>query len=407
MAISIIQEPLNYTPAYNDINYTVSSTNVAQPNFNFIFDVEVNGTVVSRHRVPPTPVTNYGVFNAKRVIENYLSDNFDFTAFQVSYWSEGIVKVVIYLYEEYGSTPTIGSLSATASTVYCWNGILDFPEWVDYQVTDYRQMTSQGQITQLLTNNLNQRIKLTERAWVYGLSGENNAITQFRVFAYNAAGTQIQYTIIDNPYKVVSSVGYRMVSCPSGPDNLNNISNTYLDSGTQNQGNIIPSNTATYFIFARGNAVSSIYTNYTIIDQCTKYTPIRLHFLNKLGGYDSFTFDLLSRTNNSIERKNYRKNLGQLSGGSVVYSDNQRSNIIFDTQVKETMLLNSNWITEAESIWLEELVTSPSIYMEIGGQIQAVNITDSGYEVKKTVNDKLFNLQLTIEKTYIKTRQRG
>lgn len=407
MAISIIQEPLNYTPAYNDINFVVDSTNKTQPNFNYIFDIVINGSVVSRHRVPPRPSNNYGVFNAKRIVENYLSDVFDFTAFQVSYWNEGIVRLSVNLYEEYGTTPTIGSLSATSSNIYCWNASLDSPEYIDYAVTDYRQMTNQAQISQLLTNNLNQKIKLTERAFVYGLSGENNAITQFRVFAYNAAGTQIQYTIIPNPYATVSSVGYRMVSCPSGPDNLNSIVNANLDASTQNQGNIIPSNTATYFIFARGSNVSSIYTYYTIIDPCTKYTPVRLHFLNKLGGYDSFTFDLLSRTNNAIERKNYRKNLGELQGGSMVYSNTQRSNITFDTQVKETLILNSNWINDAEAIWLEELITSPSVYMQIGNDLEAISITDSAYEVKKTINDKLFNLTLNIEKTYIKTRQRG
>ena len=71
------------------------------------------------------------------------------------------------------------------------------------------------------------------------------------------------------------------------------------------------------------------------------------------------------------------------------------------------MVLNSNWITETESAWLEELLTSPITYMETTEGIEVVNVTDSNYEVRKTVNDKLFNLQITIEKTYLKNRQRG
>ena len=65
MAITILSSPLSYTPAYNDINFVVDSTNKTQPNFNYIFDILINGSVVSRHRVPPRPSNNYGVFNAK------------------------------------------------------------------------------------------------------------------------------------------------------------------------------------------------------------------------------------------------------------------------------------------------------------------------------------------------------
>ena len=146
---------------------------------------------------------------------------------------------------------------------------------------------------------------------------------------------------------------------------------------------------------------------FNVVDPCTKYESIRIHFLNKLGGFDSFTFDLLSRENNAIERKKYRRNVGAYSGATYIYNDLQRSNIIYDTQVSETMILNSNWINDAEAVWLEELLTSPITYMETANGIEVVNVTDSAYETKKTVNDKLFNLQISIEKTYLKTRQRG
>ena len=45
--------------------------------------------------------------------------------------------------------------------------------------------------------------------------------------------------------------------------------------------------------------------------------------------------------------------------------------------------------------------------MEVGTQLQAVNITDSSYLQKKVVNDQLFNLTVTIEKSFLKQRQRG
>lgn len=407
MAITILSSPLSYTPVYNDINFVASSTNVAQPNFNFIVDVKVNGSTVTRHRIPPNPTNNYCLFNAKRIVENYLTQTFAYNFLDVRSWSSGIASLALEFREEYGTTPTIGALSATSSTIYCWIASLDHPEFVDYVVTKYRLMTGETGVSQLLTNNANQNIKYSEKAWIYALAGESNAVNNFEIRAYNSSGTQIQVTRVLNSYATITQVGHRLVSCPAGAENLNDILNAQLDAGTQNEGNIIPSNTSYYTIATRGASASSISVRYNIIDPCTKYEPIRIHFLNKLGGFDSFTFDLLSRENNAIERKKYKRNLGAFSGSSYVYNDLQRSNIIYDTQVNETLVINSNWITDSESIWLEELLTSPITYMETSQGIEVVNVTDSAYEVKKRVNDKLFNLTITLEKTYTKTRQRG
>jgi hypothetical protein len=407
MAITILQQPLDYTPVYNDINFVCSSTNVAQPNFNFIFDVKINGTIVSRHRIPARPDNNYGLFNAKRIAENYLTQNFPYNLITVNVSSSLILLLVVEVGEEYGATPTIYPTLSTSGNKYLWIASLDAPEWVDYTITKYRLMTSQLAISQLLTNNANHKIKLTEKAYLSALVGETNAVGNFQVRAYDSSDNLIKNTYITNPYATITSTNTRLVNVPSGPSNLNQIINANLDASTQHQGDIIPSNSAWYEITTRGTSASSLPVVYTINTTCTKYDSKRIYFLNKLGAYDAFTFDLVSRENNAIERKQYRRNLGGFSGSSYIYSDLQRSNIIYDTQVKETMVLNSNWITELESAWLEELLTSPITYMETTEGIEVVNVTDSNYEVRKTVNDKLFNLQITIEKSYLKTRQRG
>ena len=410
MAITVLQEPIQYTPVYNDINYVLSSTQTAQPNFNFIFDVIINGVTISRHRIPARPDNGYGLFNAKRIAENYVTQNFPYNNITVLSASSSILKINITYGEEYGSTLTYYA-GSTSPNVYCWTASLDQPEWVDYTfVSKYRIMGSEIGISQLLTNNLAQKIKITEKASVGALVGEIGAVTNITVLAYNAAGTLIQTTYIKNPNDALlpSSTAARFINIPAGASNLNSILNANLESITQNQGNIIPSTTAYYIIktFGTGSA-ESIPVRFNIDTSCSKYESKRIYFLNKLGAYDAFTFDLLSRENNSIERKKYRRNVGGFSGSSYVYTDLQRANIIYDTQVSETMILNSNWLTEAESAWLEELISSPITYMETASGIEVVNIVDTAYEVKKTVNDKLFNLQITIEKSYIKTRQRG
>ena len=407
MAFTILQQPLQYTPVYNDINYVVSSTNNTQPNFNYIFDVKINGVFISRHRIPARPDNGYGLFNAKRIAETYISQSINFDQIIVTNSSESILSLVIECREEYTGHDANDSLLATSTAVFCWNAVFAYPTYVNYTVSLFRQMTSQIDVSYLLSDNLINKIKLTEKGFISVLVGEAGAVNEIGVFAYNSSGTLIKSTYILNPFYNVTNTASRFITLPAGPVNLNQILNANLNATTQNQGVIIPSTTAYYEIRSYGNLSASKIYRYNITEVCSKFTPVRLHFLNRLGGYDSFTFDLLNTFTSNIERKEYRQNLGGFVGSTYSYDIKDRSATIFDTQIKTTQVLNSNWITDTEAGWLEQLLTSPDVYTEVGTQLQAVNITDTSYTQKRTVNDQLFNLTVTIEKSFLKHRQRG
>lgn len=407
MAFTILQQPLQYTPVYNDINFVVNSSNNGQPNFNYIFDVKINGAFISRHRIPARPDNGYGLFNAKRIAETYISQTINFDQITVTSSTDSILALVIECMEEFGTTPTPGSILATTSTVYCWNACFAYPTYVNYTVSIFRQMTNEIDVSLLLSDNQINKIKLTEKAFISVLVGEANAVSKIGVFAKDASGTNIQTTYITNPFSAVSNTASRFITLPAGAYNLNQMLNASLDATTQNQGNIIPANTSYYEIRTYGTLSASKVYRYNITEVCSKYTPVRLHFLNRLGGWDSFTFDLVSTFTSNIERKEYRQNLGGFVGSTYTYDIKDRSATIFDTQIKTIQVLNSNWITDGEAGWLEQLMTSPDVYMEVGSQLQAVNIVENTYTQKKTINDKLFNLTVTIEKSFLKHRQRG
>lgn len=407
MAFTILQQPLQYTPVYNDINYVVSSTNNTQPNFNYIFDVKINGVFISRHRIPARPDNGYGLFNAKRIAETYISQSINFDQITVTNSSESILSLVIECREEYTGHAANDSLLATSTAVFCWNAVLSYPNYVNYTVSLFRQMTSQIDVSYLLSDNQINKIKLTEKAFISVLVGEAGAVNEIGVFAYNSIGTLIKSTYILNPFYNVTNTASRFITLPAGPVNLNQILNANLNLTTQNQGAIIPSTTAYYEIRTYGNLSASKIYRYNITEVCSKHTPVRLHFLNRLGGYDSFTFDLVSTFTSNIERKEYRQNLGGFVGSSYTYDIKDRSATVFDTQIKTTQTLSSNWITDFEASWLEQLMTSPDIYQEIGTQLHTVNVIDSDYTIKKVVNDKLFNLQITVQRSFLKHRQRG
>ena len=123
-----------------------------------------------------------------------------------------------------------------------------------------------------------------------------------------------------------------------------------------------------------------------------------MHFLNVMGGFDVFNFKLASTKNTSIEKKRYNTMLGSFNESNEYnYAVSDRSSSVISLSNQDSITVNSDWITDAESIWLKELLTSPVVFMEQSNNLIPVQITETRYKTSKRVNDKLFNLQITFD----------
>ena len=126
-------------------------------------------------------------------------------------------------------------------------------------------------------------------------------------------------------------------------------------------------------------------------------------------------------------RITYTNNGNQIMpSGSVTFNKDPLVTIIGNTQseifevendlkisVKELKTKNESWfksclsLPKTESELLEELATSPVIYLERSAtDFVAVNITNTSYEIKTFLTDRrLFNVSFDIEYTYSRYRQ--
>ena len=146
MAITILLEPQEFQPVYNEVITVLSSTNSGQPNFQYVIDVNVDGVNTSRIKVTPNP-DGYGVVDLHKHLESFVNSDIDYSeteTFQLL--PNSFIKYDIDLLEEYrvelsyssvasdgGNTrytfPTahylnIGDkISITNSTVSAYNGI--------------------------------------------------------------------------------------------------------------------------------------------------------------------------------------------------------------------------------------------------------------------------------------------
>jgi hypothetical protein len=99
------------------------------------------------------------------------------------------------------------------------------------------------------------------------------------------------------------------------------------------------------------------------IDRCkTIYEPYRFIWLNRLGGFDQFTFDLTSTRKAAITRKEYSRVLGttRSTGWAYDVGDRGRTNTYVDAKDKYTV--NSDWMDEANVNWIEQLYESLTVF---------------------------------------------
>ena len=148
-----------------------------------------------------------------------------------------------------------------------------------------------------------------------------------------------------------------------------------------------------YFVLTTGVRVSEI-RNMKIKENCSLYETVRLMWLNRAGGWDFFSFTKDSKKTVDIERSEFTKIL------DWNYNVGDRGDTIFAQKAKENFTVNSNWITEGESIWLEELLTSPEVYHLSGTNKLPLVITDTNYEVKTYLRNQLFNLVINYRYSY-------
>jgi hypothetical protein len=396
----ITQTPNTFSPAYNELVYVVHSDNQSAPNYKYICDIyTADGTTrLARVKRIPQP-DGYGVFDIHRIIENYLSHDLDpgtsgFTANTKSY-----AGYIVKFGEEYGAAVSgpVQYLSLVSdSKRYAFNGIFDFPEFMSYNEADW--LMAAGSQKQFLTRSPRvQNTRPGTNAWLYFMT-DTSVVNKLVLRTYDASGTLLNSYIMFNALTDMSHDENRFLRIPAGPANAGSAFSATLDSSIHHY--------TLHLEDSDDNSISETFT-FNINTDPTKYSWYRLHFLNKLGGFDSFDFRQLSRSNLDISRNYYKRFNGFESAGAWSHALDERGDTQYDTEIREKIIINSDWITDAEAAWLEELHTSPAVFLERADKsLLAINIETNNYEIKQKANDKLLSVQLAFGYAFDKGRQR-
>jgi hypothetical protein len=419
MALTLVDSPDTHTPCYNPQGFIFSSTNTAQANFTYHFILTINGVVITRD-IDANPIDNLFYFDAQKNAESHCKNEFWPTILDFQFSLDGAIRQIDWsIQEKYGTPPALQG-AATTGTYYVWNAAyktIDFPSYAFGTTTIAKDLT-------LVPSNIDTihfDQKYLYKTWHRGFSTRN--IRYLSVTAFDSAGATLQTTIIENAwYTPVTGANYvkNYIIANVSPYGLNNFWGAAIISKSAPLLDVIPANTAQYSMYFYETTpltvASSLYT-VNIDSFCSRYDRYVLHFLNKLGNYDSFTFNMLNRETSENKQSEYKKFAARKIGSSYTYYPYDSETVNYSTVITRRILLNSDIITDAQMNWLDELLHSPSIYLEtpddttvVGDQraLYAVKLTNRGpFERKKKVNDKIFNLTLEVQYSFEDIRQRG
>jgi len=402
MALTIYNTPVTYAPAYNQMIFTLSSTNVAQSNFRYIADIYVNGSSeYTRLEVGKNPTNSSGVFDISGIVQNFLTRDADDNTTTFKQCGNSIASYNVQFGEQYGPSSGITNYTnLTSSSGYAFNGVFDANSFLDYAVNIY---VLQNSSSQFLTDQPTFKTITGEKLALGFMTDAANEGYNLEIVTYYDEGTVFNTVRVQNPYAALSNRADRSINVRVDYDWINSLVNADLSFGSTP---IFVTNWEYYEVKIKNSAGTVVSETIRIYpgEICSKYDPIRFKFMNNYGKYDYYTFTGAKTKSTNIKRNTYKSNPNEWSGVNYNYSRMSRGLSQYETVLDDTITINSDWITEAESEWLEQLVTSPDVYIYAGSNLVSVNITNANYETKYEASQQLFNLVISF--TYSQNRKR-
>jgi len=388
MSISIISSLPSLLPVGNSDVVVVSSDNTASANFRYVCDV--SGSVSSaRLKCDKLPTTNHGFFGVSKVVETLIAPK---VPQLTSGWQDGgyAVNTNLTFREEYGSPPTVATGGTASTSLIAWQAAFRQQDYASFQPSGYQANTVSGAT-----------VTVSNRPSAYTMASGQHDFLGFLIKAGSTPKAEITYN--DS-----SGASARMFTV-TGNSNLSNYFNLgplglYNLTSAQTSDSIagtvkFPPADATYtvrLILDDAAADKDRTATYTItIDNCERYDDLQVFFRNMFGGIDSYTFTRMNRQRVDVDRKTYGYN-------ASVYGDD-----VYDKQwsvtYRDTYTLTSDWLTDAQFTWLQEMIYSPECWLLLNSALVPVIVQTNSYNIRKRVVDKLQQISVDVRVGYENT----
>lgn len=393
MAVTINTQPQLISPAGNYLTFTFDSDQTGQPNFSFYVEVYINSSFHSAHTIFPESGDN-GRIDVSGILKTYVNSLIVSSSIEQDY-TNAITEYAIVVYEKYG-TPPINQASDTSTTLKLFNGSLRYPNFIDWDYTIYDPSITQG--SYFLTNfprSEKQYVRYDENLYLGSFistpvpAGTYSLVIELLDISGNSIATDTFFPTFSTDF-ILINVAPQII-----------VANTIITQNDFDQ-------CYNYYVYIDYAGASNTETYWLYMDQdCTRYDPVRLTWLNKFGVWDSYTFKLLSQESTDVTSSRYEGEPGEWDGIGYKYTLDKGMTRTYHKRSVDKLLVNSDWMKERVQNWLvRELYESPQVYIQQSdASLELVNVTNANYLLKQRKKDGLIQEAVLIEKTYISNSQ--
>lgn len=300
----------------------------------------------------------------------------------------------------YGNTPSINEFGTitnqlrivgTGATAWAWNGTRQYDETENY-INEF--VLTGSDTNQFLTNYKNyvwfgsgnptfslKPILRNQYETIGFISDPSSPINGINIITFDAVGNQLSNTThgatgMNYPYRkyelgigtqnLIDAYGIDFANCAYYEVIL------YETSGFENRGWILR------------------MIDYTCLENF--YTNYQISWLNPRGSYEYWNFYKDSQEMVNITTSEIRKVL------PWNYTLGNRERTVLTQQVQKSYKINTNWITQNDYNFLQELFYSAEVYwIDSNHNRIPIMITDKQWTSKSYARDDIFNLSLTFE----------
>jgi len=460
MATTIIAQPQVLMPAYNPIKYIIDNADKNEPGFRYIFTIypaagsHIPANVVAQYRVLPVFSTGYGEQDISRLMQSLVTwnfaagqvneswyqydidlgfeyiDNIDYIDtlqdnggnVRISFTAHGFVAGDQIIIAQTGTGPTNNPaleglhtvLSATANQFT-----------VNVLFSTIGESTANGNVsyadqrkTQVLDDELIEDQEVFNGAYSLGIYAQG----EFPSAEYlGTLDPSYALTSLTNPNTTATAASivtgqlyYLMIRTYSGETydvTYYDWDNNQLTSATQALGttdglyNFFVTTNVPFEIPITQNFRIEIKTSVALFNYYFKYdnrcviNEDYLYYVDRMGSFQSFAFQLKTYEKGQISREMYNQHVdGQVVSNEWEYSSTAMGNRTYNINVSNTLELNTNWMDQYDADRFQELLTSPQVFYYDGtNPLRACTIDATSFENFRQRNKNLIKQSVTIK----------
>jgi hypothetical protein len=460
MATTIIAQPQVLMPAYNPIKYIIDNADKNDPGFRYIFTIYPAGsaTQIAQYKTLPVYGTGYGEQDISKLMQSLVTWNYDAGQVNESWYQYDIefgyefTSNIIYtnslvqsgggdveiqytahgfvLGDQISITQAAGGIAANPTVeglhtvVYAeanlfvinarWdtvtndtiNGTVTYADLRKTQVLDDEIIEDQEVFNGAFSSGIYAQGEFPSASYL-GTTDPSYALTSLSNPANPSSATNAaafveyftdSYFIMCRVYSGVTyTVSYyntasdALIFSPflvnSQSDGLYNFNVTWLNTMTQD-----------FYVEITGDN-GSVFRYYFQYDTRCLINYDVLHYLDRMGSWQSFNFQLKTYEKGQITREMYNQHVdGYVDGANEwVYNPDAIGNRTLNTNVSNTLELNTNWMDQYNADRFQELLTSPQVFYSNGIDTRACTIEATSFENFRQRNKNLIKQSVTIK----------